>query len=198
MRTGVLLSGGIDSTSLAFWKHPDVAITVDYGQLPAQGEIRAATKIARILKIKHEIIQVDCHTLGSGDMAGRSPNRVAPVPEWWPYRNQLLITLAGMRAIALNINLLMIGSVKRDGVHVDGRRQFFRRVNQLMKMQEGKIKIESPAIALDSVELVQKSKITFDVLAWTHSCHVSDYACGNCRGCFKHQFVMKKLGYEIY
>ena len=31
MTTGLLLSGGIDSSALAFWKRPQVCFTVDYG-----------------------------------------------------------------------------------------------------------------------------------------------------------------------
>ena len=32
---GLLLSGGMDSISIAWWKRPDVAISVDYGQRAA-------------------------------------------------------------------------------------------------------------------------------------------------------------------
>jgi len=198
MSTGILLSGGIDSTSLAFWKKPEIALTVDYGQASAEGEIRAASQITKILHIRHEIISVDCHLLGSGDLANAPPNQFAPVSEWWPYRNQLLITIAAMRAIAIGIDRLMLGSVKQDCIHVDGGGEFFRRIDELVSMQEGRLRIEVPAIVLSSMELVREAKIDLAVLAWAHSCHVSNYACGNCRGCFKHQLVMRELGYEVY
>jgi 7-cyano-7-deazaguanine synthase len=42
MDTGLLLSGGMDSVALAYWLRPDVAFTIDYGQLSAEGELRSA------------------------------------------------------------------------------------------------------------------------------------------------------------
>jgi 7-cyano-7-deazaguanine synthase len=198
MSTGILLSGGIDSTSLCFWKKPRYAFTVDYGQAAAEGEIRASSKIAQLTGVRHEVISIDCHSLGSGDLANAPPNRFAPVTEWWPYRNQFLITVAAMRAINLGVNRLMLASVKTDGLHKDGQGEFFQEIHKLVSMQEGKISVEAPAIVMTSVQLVRKARIDLSVLAWAHSCHVSNYACGNCRGCFKHQLVMQELGYEIY
>lgn len=58
---------------------------------------------AKNLGIRHEIITVACGSLGSGDMAQSAPHPAAPTSEWWPYRNQLLLTVAGMRAIARSV-----------------------------------------------------------------------------------------------
>src|SRR5579885_818491 len=106
MSIALLLSGGMDSVAIAFWKRPDIAFTINYGQLSAQGEIQAAEAVCDSLEIPHEVITVNCGNLGSGDLSGKLPASVAPVPEWWPFRNQLLLTLAGMRAIAIGANTL--------------------------------------------------------------------------------------------
>jgi 7-cyano-7-deazaguanine synthase len=193
VKTAILLSGGIDSAALAFWKHPDIAITVDYGQLAAEGEIRSATIIAEELHIEHHIIKIDCSQLGSGDMIGTPQISVSPMPEWWPYRNQFLLTVGAMKAISLNVNSLLFGSVLTDGQHVDGSATFFRGVNELMKMQEGNITVSAPAIEMTSVDLVRISKIPMNTLCWCHSCHTSKFGCGNCRGCFKYQSVMTEV-----
>lgn len=198
MKTAILLSGGIDSIALAFWKRPEVAYTIDYGQLSASGEIRAARQICAILQLHHEIIRVDCASLGSGDMAGRAPSPLAPVSEWWPFRNQLLLTFAVMKAVDDEVNLILFGSVKTDASHSDSSKDFFDQINNILAIQEGAIKVSVPAIEMSSAELVQVSGIDITVLSWAHSCHVSEYACGNCRGCFKHQKVMMELGYEAY
>ena len=60
MKTGLLLSGGMDSLCIAWWKRPDVAITIDYGQLPAAAEIAASTAICQQLGIEHHILRIDC------------------------------------------------------------------------------------------------------------------------------------------
>lgn len=198
MTSSILLSGGIDSTALAWWKRPDIALTVDYGQLPAEGEIRAAERIASELRIPHEVIKVDCRQLGAGHLAGLPESSIAPVPEWWPFRNQLLVTLAAMRGVSLGISELLCGTVASDGVHVDGRREFFENIDLITSMQEGGIRVLAPAIGMSSVELVRTSRVEIDVLAWSHSCHTAPFACGNCRGCYKHQSVMAELGYGLY
>lgn len=198
MSLGILLSGGMDSAALACWKRPEVAFTINYGQVCAEAEIHAASQICKELTIEHEIISVDCSSLGSGDLAGLPPNPIAPVPEWWPFRNQLLITLAAMRAIKLGTQTLLFGSVKSDLIHIDGRKDFFEKISELTSMQEGQLHIVAPAVELTSVELIKHSGIDRPILAWAHSCHVSNFACGNCRGCYKHQAVMAELGYGAY
>ena len=80
--------------ALAYWKRPQLAFTIDYGQVCAEAEIRAAAKVASDIGIEHHIIKVDCSQLGSGSLCGGKPIDDAPVEEWWPYRNQLLVTLA--------------------------------------------------------------------------------------------------------
>lgn len=197
MKTALLLSGGMDSVALAYWKRPETAFTVDYGQLSAEREIQASAVICRSLNIKHEIVKADCRNLGSGDLAGKPRSPKAPESEWWPFRNQLLLTLTGMRAITLEITHLLFGSVKTDSFHADGTLQFFEQANSLFQMQEGSLTVEVPAIHLTTAELIKVSEIPRSLLAWTHSCHVANFACGHCRGCSKHIFVLKELGYEM-
>lgn len=197
-KTALLLSGGLDSTAIAFWKKPDIAYTIDYGQQCAQAEIQASTTICNELSIQHEIIQIDCSSLGSGDLAGSDAHESAPCPEWWPYRNQLLITFAVMKAISQKVSNLMLGSIKSDSTHTDGTDDFYKKIDAVVAMQEGNIHIDVPAIHLESTELIRTSKVDISLLSWSHSCHKSNLACGACRGCYKHQNVMKELGYEFY
>jgi 7-cyano-7-deazaguanine synthase len=196
MSSGLLLSGGLDSTAIAFWKRPTIAFTVNYGQLGAEAEIHASVAICKSLDIQHEVISVDCSSLGSGDLSGKSPLSIAPVPEWWPFRNQFLLTVAGMRAVALGVNQLVFGSVKTDAVHADGCAAFFECMDRSFSLQEGGLRVIAPAIQLTTVELIEISRIPRGILAWSHSCHVFDFACNGCRGCYKHQMVMRELGYE--
>ena len=198
MSTGLLLSGGMDSTALAYWKRPQFAYTVDYGQLPAKGELRAAAAVCGALSIQHRVVLADCSALGLGDMAGKPASSLSPISEWWPFRNQLIITLAGGAALADGVGELMIGAIRSDEQHADGKREFFEGISRLMQLQEGGLRVSAPAIGLSAVELVKTSGIPFGVLAWSHSCHVAPYACGRCRGCTKHAETMKALGYGDY
>ena len=44
MTAALLLSGGMDSVAIAYWKRPRYGITINYGQEPAEGEIRACKR----------------------------------------------------------------------------------------------------------------------------------------------------------
>ncbi|WP_326893477.1 7-cyano-7-deazaguanine synthase (plasmid) [Rhizobium beringeri] len=188
----------MDSTSIAYWRKPDLAITIDYGHKAAEGEIRAATAVCQSLGIPHRIIRCDLLALGSGDLAGTAADPHAPAREWWPYRNQMLVTLAAMECIKHDIDVLEIGALRTDGFHIDGRKEFVDALGALLSMQEGGLKLEAPAAAYSAEELIKVSGIPMDILAWSHSCHTSDYACGYCRGCQKHYETMQAIGVEPY
>jgi 7-cyano-7-deazaguanine synthase len=198
MKSALLLSGGMDSTSIAFWKRPDIGVTVDYGQLPAPAEIRASAAVCEALGIEHIIARVDLSPFGSGDMSSRPSLGVAPRTEWWPYRNQALVTIAAMATIGKNVGHLLIGTLKTDGHHADGTENFVQALAALLALQEGAMKLEAPAIGLDAVELVAISRIPIEILAWSHSCHRSDFACGDCGGCKKHYRTMEAIGAGAY
>lgn len=186
MTKAVLLSGGMDSTCIAFWHRPDFAITIDYGQRPAAGEIRAASSVCASLGIEHIVVAANIAELGSGDMAGKAPSIDAPASEWWPYRNQFLITVAAMKCHDLGVTELMVGALRTDGFHADSTPVFYSQVNHLLQIQEGDLRVTAPAVELSATELIATSGTPMEVLAWAHSCHISDIACGFCRGCQKH------------
>ena len=180
--------------ALAFWQRPAIAFTVDYGQLSTRAEVRAATQVCRELSLPHEVLRVDCGSLGLGSLSVQPAVALSPTPEWWPFRNQLLITLAGMRMIALGLEELFVGSVASDAQHADGTDAFYSAVDTLAALQEGHLRVRAPALALTSVELVRVSGVPLPVLAWAHSCHRADTACGRCRGCLKHLEVFRAVG----
>ena len=190
-KKALLLSGGMDSVCIAWWKRPDYGITIDYGQKPAPGELRAASAVCQTIGIEHIVVRADISALGSGDLVGSTPSDDAPASEWWPYRNQFLMTLAAMKCHQLSVNVLMIGALKTDGFHADGTIEFIEQMDALFALQEGSLSIAAPAIGLTASELVQASNVSPEVISWSHSCHVSEVACGFCRGCHKHFETME-------
>lgn len=190
----LLFSGGLDSTALAVGLRPDHALTIDYGQVSAAGEIRAAGAISERLGLAHHVIQCDCSAIGSGLLAGTSPDSVAPVVEWWPFRNQLLLTLAGAWALSNACQEIVVGSVRGDGAHVDGTKEFYEGISRLMSFQEGAVTVQAPAISMSCISLLRDAKIPDGILGFTHSCHRSEWACGLCPGCIKRAEVLEALG----
>lgn len=197
-RTALLLSGGMDSIAVAWALRPDLAITIDYGQRPAPGELRAATAVCAALALPQRILRIDCSELGSGDLAGSEPLTSAPASDWWPFRNQLLITLASTIALQDGFERIAFGAVSGDSFHSDGTHEFFKSLAALLDLQEGRIALDTPAIGYTTAAYCRLVGVPFELLAWSHSCHTGPHACGQCRGCNKHRLTMHELGYGEY
>lgn len=193
VKQAVLLSGGIDSICLAYGMKPQIAYTIDYGQTVANREIYVSEYICNELGIKHKVIKVDCSELGSGSLANTKNLSISPSEEWWPYRNQLLITLALMQGIKDEITELHLASVKSDSFHQDGTARFYQHANDLVSYQEGGITIHCDTLEYYSHELAILHKVPLELLSMAHSCHISNVACGQCSGCRKQLRVKHEL-----
>lgn len=196
IKKAVLLSGGIDSICLTYGIKPQIAYTIDYGQTVAEREIYVSEFICKELGIEHKCIKVDCRNLGSGTLANAENHKLSPSDEWWPYRNQLLITLACMQGIKDEVEEIYLASVKSDSFHKDGTHQFYNLINTLVEYQEGKMKILCPTLNFYSHELANVYSVPIDLLTIAHSCHISNIACGKCSGCIKQLKVRHELKME--
>jgi 7-cyano-7-deazaguanine synthase len=190
----LLLSGGIDSIAIAAWRRPAVCMTIDYGQKPASAEVQAAARVCAELGLYHEVLRIPLGGVGSGQMAGEVQSPHSAHAEFWPFRNQFLITVAGMLAMKMLCNKILIGTVVSDRRHADGSPKFLSGLSDLLALQEGAIELMAPASELSSKALVDISGINLSLLSWAHSCHTASMACGHCPGCIKHSEVMQQLG----
>lgn len=192
----LLLSGGIDSIAIAAWCRPACCLTIDYGQRPAPAEIDSAAEVCRRLGLVHDVVRVPVGQLGSGVLAGQPASELSPHEEFWPFRNQFLLTVGAMYAASRSLQRVLIGTVRNDSRHADGSIAFVTQIAQLVARQEGHITILAPAIELTTVELVKISKVDQAILGWAHSCHTSVVACGHCPGCNKYSETMRDLGWN--
>ena len=191
----LLLSGGLDSTALAAIERPTLCLAIDYGQRPARSEIRAAGAVSSALGLDFESLRLDLGSLGGGLLKGDDPLPGAPSPEWWPFRNQMLVTAAACIAARYGFETVLIGSVAGDGDrHRDGTSEFYQRLDDLVSMQEGTVHISAPAIGETSAKLLSRSGLGDELLGWTVSCHRSNFPCGACPGCWKRSAVLADVG----
>lgn len=191
----LLLSGGLDSTALAAVTRPAMCLFVDYGQRAAKAERNAATVISTELGLRLEYLALDLRPLGGGLLHDGQPLPGAPSPEWWPFRNQFLVTAAAAIALRHGLAAVHVGSVSGDGDrHVDGTARFFNQINDLTSMQEGNVTVSAPALDVTTEELIAQAGLRQSVLGWTTSCHVSDLPCHACPGCWKRERVFERLG----
>jgi 7-cyano-7-deazaguanine synthase len=192
--TVLLLSGGIDSAAVACWTTPDACLFIDYGQLPAPAERLASERIAHELARSWFELSIDCRAIGSGLLAADAALGAAPAAEWWPFRNQLLATLASAWAIAHGYSEVAFGTVLEDASRfADGSPRFFTTLDALTSLQEGGIRIATPARDLTSEALIAASGVQRAVLGLTFSCHRSTAGCGACPGCAKRTAIFDWL-----
>jgi 7-cyano-7-deazaguanine synthase len=180
----LLLSGGIESTCLAISWQPDLCFTVDYGQVSAPGEVAASRLIARHLRLDHEVARINLNEFGAGLLSGRGRGGPTGAPEFWPFRNQMLITLAAMRFDRIPNVRICIGTVLTDRRHPDGTIRFLRSMNRLLQVQRDDFVLEYPAARSATQSLIEKSHVDH-LLGFTFSCHTGPISCGRCPGCIK-------------
>jgi 7-cyano-7-deazaguanine synthase len=183
----LLLSGGIESTSLAYALRPHACLTVDYGQTVATAELSASKNVCERLRLSHITVKINLREFGFGAMAGKRSSFYSRTPEWWPFRNQMLISIAAMACLKKRQDEIIIGTVRPDRTHKDGSRTFVRNIDRLLRNQEGSIRLRAPAINMSSEELLERAQPPLSLLGLTFSCHRSNFPCGQCRGCWKNE-----------
>lgn len=172
--TTLLLSGGVASAAVAAWRRPERCLFIDYGQAPASAARSASLAIASYLGLHWAELALDARALDRG----------AGATERWPYRNQLLITAAAAWVQPGEERLILVGSVREeDGFRPDASHLFFRRIDQLLRLQPGGLRVGVPALGMSLAELVGVSGMGPELLDLTYACEVADAACGRCRGC---------------
>ena len=192
MTSLLLLSGGLDSAAVAAIFRPDVCLFVDYGHRPADGERLASRTVAEGLGFDWIERRVDLSSLGAGLLVGERPAASAPTPEWFPFRNQLLVTVAGAVGVAVGADVVWIGLTVEDrDRHADGRPEFVDRLDSLMRFQEGAVGVAAPAIDLSGRDLIDRAALSPRLVAATLSCHVASLPCGQCPGCVKRRLSLE-------
>ena len=130
-RGAVLLSGGIDSATVAYIAaqqcHSLVAITASYGQKHQEAEINAAIEVAKELQVEDHILinMPDIFTgagsalMGEQDMPEKTYEELqeaeGPSPTVVPFRNANLISMATSVAISHGADCLYVGMHATDG-----------------------------------------------------------------------------------
>ena len=178
---------------------PDRCLTIDYGQVAAAAERRSAEQVAKLLHLPWAGITVTASDVGGGLMVGsdaRAPTGPAgTAPEWWPFRNQLLITLAAAWGVTRGVTTIQVGTVASDGArHADGTQAFLTAIDQTVSLQEGHIRVAAPAAHMTATQLLHDSGVSEAVLGWTHSCHRANLPCASCPGCIKRAETLRAAG----
>ena len=204
MRAVVLLSGGLDSATVAALAKAQGwaidALTIRYGQVHAI-EIEAARRVARAVGVdRHVELEIDLSALGGstlvGDGAvpkGRNMEESGIPSTYVPARNTVFLSLAlafaetrGAARIALGVNAIDYSG------YPDCRPEFLEAFERLARLatragvEGGDIRIYAPLAAMTKGQIIREGTRLGVDYGLTHSCYdpgPDGRPCGECDSC---------------
>lgn len=197
MKSLVILSGGLDSTTLLYelvYKGQNVeAITFNYNQRH-QKEILKAALTCKKLGVFQKIVNVDC--LNEIAPSALTRNNI-PVPEGnyadgnmkitvVPNRNMVLLSLALSYAITINAKYIYYGAHAGDHtIYPDCRAVFVEAMNNAAMLCDFKERqIKAPYLLLNKADIVKKGLQLHVDYSLTWTCYKGEeLACGKCGSC---------------
>ncbi len=198
MHQFLLLSGGLDSSTLVAWvrsRHntdPIVAVSFLYGQKHAV-EIESARAIARAYGLEHRLVElppIGGSALTDGDRPlpeGRDLDRVVGVaPSYVPARNLLFLAHLASLADARGPARLWLGVHRDDHTgYPDCRPEFVTAANEAVRLgtQHG-VEVEAPFVEWSKPDILRWGLAHGVPYHLTHSCYQGRRpACGVCDTC---------------
>jgi 7-cyano-7-deazaguanine synthase len=217
-RVIVLLSGGMDSTTLLYHVLVDrgydvEAVSFDYGQRHLL-ELRCAKALTKRLDLPHKIFEIDLRQVGGSpltDPTSRIPDQTECKQRDTvvPFRNAIFIVYAAAYASQRGITALFISAVLDDyRSYRDCRREFFDALERTLQLgakeDNNEFRIHTPFITKTKAAIVHEGVSLQVPYELTHTCYRGTRpACGTCDACreriaaFQANGLTDPLEYEI-
>lgn len=208
MKAVVVLSGGLDSTTLLYdviaQGYEVSAISFNYGQKHNK-ELTFAAQTCKKLGVPHKIADLSVlndlapSALTRDDIdipEGEYDDEVMKVTVV-PNRNMVLLSLATSYAISFGAEKLFYGAHAGDHtIYPDCRKEFIDSMTESIKLCDwANVKLEAPYWDIDKGDIAIKGKeLNVDYsLTWT--CYVGgEKACGKCGACVERLEAFEKAG----
>ena len=205
MKAVLILSGGLDSSTLGYWLKANdyselVCVTFNYGQKQII-ELKSAAAIASKLGATHHVVDISFikNFLSSSSSSLTNPNIAVPHGEYTkenmqstvvPNRNSMLLTTAWTIACIEQADALAYGAHGGDHyVYPDTRPAYFNAINLSLRLgtedsRKDNLNLIAPFINWDKAAIVKAGSalnVPFE-LTWT--CYEGgDTHCGLCGAC---------------
>jgi 7-cyano-7-deazaguanine synthase len=197
-RAILLLSGGMDSTTLLWWmKTQGISeihtVSIDYGQRHLI-ELTCSAELSRIAGAQsHRVLKLDLTQIGGSPLtdaqlhvpAAKAKQQISTVV---PYRNMLFVTLTAAWAETQGITDIFLSPVKDDeAAYRDCRRPFYDALESALSLgatHNIHMRTHTPFVDKWKIEVV-KIGLTLGVpYEQTHTCYEGTRpACGRCDAC---------------
>ena len=211
----VLFSAGIDSTTALYWAYHRFrylsALTFDYKQRHSI-EIKMAQKIARKLKIPHEILKVDLAQIGGSSLTDlnlslpefSNEKEIGPRPPstYVPFRNGIFLAFAAAWAEIHEAETLVCGFNIIDSPNYPDTRETF--INAMEKaINTGtraaftgkKIRLVAPFINKKKSDIIRLGLSLGADYSYSVSCYKGEeFPCMTCSSCLLRKKAWKEVG----
>ncbi len=194
----ILLSGGLDSlVALGAFKDEyniKLALTFDYGQKSAYGEIDSSKKICKYYQIEHKVITLDW--LREITNTSLVSNKEIPTEDlgtkesaksvWVPNRNGLFLNIAASYADSFGYTHILFGANKDEGkTFSDNTEEFREKMSDVFKYSTlVKPMVTAPLIKYTKNDIVKLALNKGVPLELVKSCYDSgEKHCGICESC---------------
>jgi 7-cyano-7-deazaguanine synthase len=204
----VILSGGPDSSTVAYWAKREGyevhALTFDYGQRASRAEIDSAKRISERLGIPLKV--VDLSAL-KGVYAGATAlcDEGMPMPSSFepslivPFRNGVMLSIAVAYAASIGADVVLYGAQGSDApFYPDCRREFFKAFERAARLGTGAdIRIEAPFHGMRKSEVIKLGAELGVPYGLTWSCYSGgERHCGKCESCLNRKRAFEEAGLE--
>ena len=199
----LLCSGGVDSTTLAYWlikkKINFIPLFIDYGQHCASTEYDTLINVLPIgIAKKVKRIQIRDIYEGSSSRLINEANlwedSVSDKDLYLPYRNLLLLTIASSFAQSRGYMRIYAGFINSNHAkEIDCSAAFFNKLSKMLT-EYGKVKIEMPFRNMSKVEVARLGLKLKAPIAKTYSCQAkAKVPCGACPNCVERLTAIESL-----
>jgi 7-cyano-7-deazaguanine synthase len=214
MKAVCLLSGGMDSSTLAYLAKSEgydvLALHMNYGQRTETKERASAHKIARLLQAQ-DFIEVDIGYLakaGASSLTDRmitvedfDPSREHVPSTYVPFRNANLLSIATTYAEVKGADAIFIGVQSSDySGYPDCRPQFidaFQRVIDLGTKDITHITVKAPFVHMTKTDILKIGLNLGVPYEHTWSCYRNERsACGTCGSCHFRREAFAAVGID--
>lgn len=208
-KTIVVLSGGLDSTTLLYHLldegHVVKAMSVDYGQRHSR-ELEAAKRICKLTNVEHRVVELSGLAAIFGHNALTDSSVAVPHGEYdsstmavttVPNRNMILLSIATGWAIASKFTAVAFGAHSGEYTpYPDCQPKFAAALNCATRVcDERPIEVLAPFIHWTKTAIVKRGRQLNVPFEFTWSCYEGgESPCGNCPTCLDRKHAFESLG----
>lgn len=204
----VLLSGGLDSTTLLWTLRPNVkALLVDYGQRHKR-ELYRAVDICKFAKIEYEVANLSGinHLLQKGSQSGPELPPKGHYTELSmkttivPNRNSIMLSVAVGWAASTDCNEVFFAAHGGDHtIYPDCRSEFVDAFDKAIRLANDwePVSVKAPFVHLSKAAIVKLGSSIGVPYSLTYSCYVGrEHHCGMCGTCVERREAFQLAGVE--